>query len=123
MTIHSFITDKCIHQCVLECVAHMQAASDIGWRNHNTIRVTLTGWTEVTRLLPMLVQTLLDILWGIGFIHNVLQCLGKRLSVDTRPSPSIGSKAFTRKFFFVVLQRNKVNNSLYTAHKRRTVIG
>ena len=48
----------------------MQAAGDIGRRNHDAIGVALAAGLEVTLLLPALIPLLFNTLGLIGLIHE-----------------------------------------------------
>ncbi len=70
---HAVVADQGIHDRVLERVAHVQAAGDVGRRDHDAVGLALAARREVAVLLPGLVPGLLDGLRVVGFIHTWLE--------------------------------------------------
>ena len=41
-------------------MTHMQAAGHVWWRDHDAIRLTGAGWSEIIAVFPVLVDRSLD---------------------------------------------------------------
>ena len=67
--LHAAVAGQRVHDGVLEGVAHVQAAGDVGRRNHDAVGVAFTGGCEVTLLFPGLVPGFLDIVGLVGLVH------------------------------------------------------
>ena len=66
---HAVVADQRVHQRVLEGVAHVQAAGDVGRRYDDAVRRPVAGWGEVVGLFPLLVQRLLDAVGVETILH------------------------------------------------------
>ena len=70
--LHAVIADQCVHDRVLESMAHMQAPGHIGRRDHDAVRLLTPSRGEVITLFPGFVPALLDGVGVIGFIHGIV---------------------------------------------------
>ena len=68
-TLHAAEADQRIHDRIVEAMAHVQAASDVRWRNHDGVRVARTLWGEIVLGLPGVVPGSFDSVGLIGLIH------------------------------------------------------
>jgi hypothetical protein len=69
------VANQRVHDRVVEAMAHMQTAGDIGRRDRDAIRIATARGGEAALLLPVLIGALLDILRIVSFIHGIL-CVG-----------------------------------------------
>ncbi len=77
VALHAMVADQGIHDRVVETVTHVQAAGDIGRRDHDAIApVAVAPGREVAVLLPALVPGLFDRMRVVGLLHEV--CVGWR---------------------------------------------
>ncbi len=67
---HALITDHGIHNGLLKTMPHMQAARDIGRRDHDAIGIALAGGPEIALVFPGLIPGGFDLLRLVGFIHE-----------------------------------------------------
>ena len=68
VAIHSMIADERVHQCLLKGMAHVQAASNVRWWQHDAIGLAATSWCKVTIAFPV-VATFFYGLGVVGFFH------------------------------------------------------
>ena len=73
VALHAVITHQGIHDGVLEGVTHVQAARDIGRRNHDAVGLTLATRLEVAIFFPYPVPGLLYFPGVVGLIHSLLE--------------------------------------------------
>ena len=66
---HSTVPDQCVHQRVLERVAHVQAASHIGGRDDDRVGRAYAAGCEIIIGFPIRVQRLLNRVWVELIIH------------------------------------------------------
>ena len=66
---HAVIAGEGIHQCVLEGVAHVQAACDIRRRDHDAVGSTRAGRRKIALPLPGFIPVLLYAVWIVGLVH------------------------------------------------------
>src|SRR5690606_17647662 len=69
VALHAVVADQAIHDGVVEAVTHVQAAGDVGRRDHDAVGITLAGGLEVAALFPGVVPVLLDGLGVEGLVH------------------------------------------------------
>src|SRR5690554_2419229 len=69
--LHPPPADQGVHDGVLEGVAHVQAAGDVGRRDHDGVGLALTGGGEAAIGLPALVPAGFDLLGLVGLVHGV----------------------------------------------------
>src|SRR5690606_1070925 len=60
-TRHTVETRQGIHDGIVETMTHVQATSDVWWRNHDTERFAFFRRLKVTTLFPSLVPFFLDL--------------------------------------------------------------
>ena len=70
--LHAFEAGERVHDGVLERVAHVEAAGNIGWRDGDAERFAFAGGTEVPFGFPVFVPLALDVFWLVGFFHGFL---------------------------------------------------
>jgi len=79
VALHAVVADQAVHDGVVEAVTHVQAAGDVGRRDHDAVGVALTLWLvgraiasrfEIAVLLPGLVPLLFDGLGVESFFHD-----------------------------------------------------
>jgi hypothetical protein len=58
-------------------VTHVQAAGDIGRRNHYAIRLASSFRLKIAFGFPIFIDTLFDVVRGVGFIHWILLLFSK----------------------------------------------
>lgn len=73
VALHALVTGERVHDRVLERVAHVQAAGNVGWRNGDAVGLAFTGGAEIALGFPVFVPLALDIFWLVGFFHGYLQ--------------------------------------------------
>ena len=66
---HAMVACQRIHQRVLECVSHVQAAGDIRRRDHDAVGRGVSGGLEIALIFPGLVPALLDGVRIVGLVH------------------------------------------------------
>ncbi len=71
-TLHPPPADQGVHDGVLEGVTHVQAAGDVGWRNHDGEGVALARGREPSVVFPALVPAGFDAFGLVGLVHGVL---------------------------------------------------
>ena len=76
-TKHAVISNQGIHDRVLECMAHVQRAGDIGRRDDDAIRFTASAGSEIAVFLPALVLAPFDILRAVRLIHEAQSLKGE----------------------------------------------
>ena len=70
VALHTPPADQRIHDGVLERVAHVQAAGDVGRRNHDRVGLALARRGEVAFSLPAFVPAGFDLLGLVGLVHG-----------------------------------------------------
>ena len=68
--LHAAVAHQGVHDGVLEGVTHVQAAGDIGGRDHDAEGITLAARLEMTGLFPVFIPGLLDAIGLVGFVHD-----------------------------------------------------
>ena len=71
--LHALEAGEGVHDGVLERMAHMQAAGDVGRRDGDAVGLAFTCGAEVPFGFPVFVPLALDVFWLVGFFHGVLQ--------------------------------------------------
>ena len=69
VALHAVVADQGIHDGVVEAVAHVQAAGDVGRGDHDAVGTALARGLEVAALFPGAVPVLLDGLGVEGLVH------------------------------------------------------
>ena len=69
---HPVIAGQRIHDGVLEGVAHVQRAGDVGRRDHDAVGLAITAWCKAALLLPEAIPVLFDGVGVEGLVHGVL---------------------------------------------------
>ncbi len=67
--LHAAPADQRIHDCVIEAMAHVQAAGDVRRRNHDGVGLAGALWGEVIVRFPGLVPGSLDGVRLVGLVH------------------------------------------------------
>ena len=77
VAVHAVVADKRVHEGVLEGVAHVQRAGDIGWRQQDAVEglVLFGPHAEVVGALPVGVPAFFDVVGfkGFGEFHEVVR--------------------------------------------------
>ena len=70
VALHSMVANQGIHNAFLEAVAHMQAAGDIGRRDHDAIRCAVATGRKVAVFFPCVVPVTFNTGRLVGFLHG-----------------------------------------------------
>ena len=66
---HAAVANQRIHHCIVKAMSHVQATSDVGWRDHDAIGRTIARWLEVAFFFPGLIPLTFDTVRLVGFFH------------------------------------------------------
>ncbi len=70
--LHAVIARQGIHESVLKGVSHMQGAGHVGRWDHDAVGFTASLGGEITRLFPVPVPALFDVLRVVGLVHTLV---------------------------------------------------
>ena len=71
MATHPVVSHQRVHDRILEGMAHMQTAGDVGWRDGNAVRISVPGRRKLTTTFPCVVKRLFYRMRVIGFAEFV----------------------------------------------------